>query len=217
MPPEMVVVVVGTGTEVGKTWVAVQLLDRLGRQMPVAAAKPVQSFSPGDGPTDADLLARATGQAPTEVCPPGRSYGVAMAPPMAADALGREPFGLTELVEEIAWPDTARIGLVETAGGVRSPIAEDGDSADLARMLHPDLVVMVADAGLGTINAVRLSVPALRPLPVTVFLNRFEPDDPVHERNRRWLSERDGMEVVVGVEELADRIARGARTTRRKR
>ena len=50
---------------------------------------------------------------------------------------------------------------METAGGVRSPQADDGDAVDLVRLLAPDLVVLVADAGLGTINAVRLCVDAL--------------------------------------------------------
>jgi dethiobiotin synthetase len=53
------------------------------------------------------------------------------------------------------------VGLVETAGGVRSPQADDGDVLDLVAAIAPDHVILVADAGLGTINAVRLSVAAL--------------------------------------------------------
>src|SRR5262249_28085163 len=67
-------VIAGTGTEVGKTYVAVQLARALReRDIPVAARNPVQSFAGGDtAPTDADLLARATGEAPLAVCPPHR-------------------------------------------------------------------------------------------------------------------------------------------------
>ena len=54
---------------------------------------------------------------------------------------------------------------METAGGVRSPLAgDDGDAVALAGSLMPDVVVLVADAGLGTINAVRLTVAALDPV-----------------------------------------------------
>ena len=53
------------------------------------------------------------------------------------------------------------MGLVETAGGVRSPQADDGDVRRHGRAVVPDAVVLVADAGLGTVNAVRLSVAAL--------------------------------------------------------
>ena len=63
----------------------------------------------------------------------------------------------------IAWPEAAvDVGLVETVGGVRSPLAEDGDSRDLVRALAVDVVVLVADAGLGTIDAVRSGVDSAR-------------------------------------------------------
>ena len=84
-----------------------------------------------------------------------------------------------------------------------SPIAGDGDSASLASALHPDLTVLVAHAGLGAINAVRLCAPTL-PQPFVVFLNRFDNGD-VHDRNRRWL-QADGFEVIVDIAELARRV-----------
>ena len=65
----------------------------------------------------------------------------------------------------------------------------------LCAALAPDVVVLVADAGLGTINAVRLSVGVHND--VVVVLNRFDPGDELHRRNRAWLSERDGLRVVV--------------------
>ena len=66
------------------------------------------------------------------------------------------------------------------------PISDDGDNVDLAHQLAPDLVVLVADAGLGTINAVRLSVTAFADFPVVVALNRFTAE-PLPERNRAHL------------------------------
>ncbi len=74
---------------------------------------------------------------------------------MASDELGLAPFTLAQLVAEIDAPATALV-LVEGAGGVRSPIAADGDNVDLADLLAPSLTVLVADAGLGAINLVRL-------------------------------------------------------------
>ena len=58
-------------------------------------------------------------------------------------------------------PTAPRSGWSSAAGGVLSPIADDGDGVSLAEHLDPDRVVLVADAGLGTINAVRLSVGVL--------------------------------------------------------
>ncbi|HWD50799.1 MAG TPA: dethiobiotin synthase [Acidimicrobiales bacterium] len=221
MRPEQLVLVCGTGTEVGKTWVCTQLLHEVrSRSLEVAARKPAQSFdvdgrgAPVGGPTDAQVLAAASGESHEEVCRPHRGYPRAMAPPMAAEALGLPPFTIAELVEELAWPDRrVDVGLVETAGGVRSPQAADGDSLDLVRELRPDLVVLVADAGLGTINAVRLSLDALLPavgeveaalaadgrrsIPVVVVLDRFQEPDEIHQRNLQWLASNTDVEIFT--------------------
>ena len=203
--PDRVVVVAGTATEVGKTFVGAALFGRLRASgMRVAARKPAQSFAPGDVRTDAEVLAGATDEGPTAVCPRHRWYETPMAPPMAAEALRRPAFTVDDLVNELDWPAAVDVGLVETAGGVRSPIAGDGDCASLAAAVGPDLVVLVADAGLGTINSVRLSAGALAHLPLVVLLNRFDREDELHERNRQWLSGRDGYEVVTSVGALAE-------------
>ena len=180
--------VTGTGTEVGKTWFASRLITAWrGAGVEVVARKPAQSFEPGTGPTDADLLGAASGEDPRTVCPAHRWYEVPMAPPMAATVLGRPAITIAELVAECAPAPAGAITLVEGAGGPRSPIAEDGDSIDLARALGAERVLLVADAGLGTINAVRLCLEALRGFPVLVALNRFDAGDDLHVRNRTWL------------------------------
>jgi dethiobiotin synthetase len=206
--PERLVFVTGTGTEVGKTWVAARLAEVLrARGLRVVARKPAQSFGPDENrPTDAEVLGAATGEAPETVCPRHRWYEVAMAPPMAADALGRAPIKIAELAAEIEFGDGVEIGLVETAGGVRSPLAHDGDTVDLMGVLKPDAAVLVADAGLGTINAVLLSFAALAPVPVPVILNRFDAGNELHVANREWLGEHYGLDVVVDVDAIADRI-----------
>ena len=203
--PERLVLVLGTGTEVGKTWVACRLAVALrDRELMVAARKPVLSYDPDDDPatSDASLLARATDETPEAVCAPHRWYPVAMAPPMAAEVLGRPSFTIAELIGEMVWPNGTAVGLVESAGGVLSPIADDGDGVSLAEHLDPDRVVLVADAGLGTINAVLLSVGVLDPWPVTVVLNRYDALDDVHRRNRAWLVDRDQFDVVISAEQI---------------
>jgi dethiobiotin synthetase len=206
--PNRLVLVAGTGTEVGKTWVAARLAEALrARGLRVAARKPAQSFAPEEhGPTDAEVLAAATGEDVDAVCPRHRWYEVAMAPPMAADALGRQRIKIADLSKETTFPDGVDVGLVETVGGVRSPLAHDGDTVDLMAWLQPEASVLVADAGLGTLNAVLLSFSALAPVPVHVILNRFHPGDPLHAANRRWLSERFGLHVVTDVADLVTAI-----------
>jgi dethiobiotin synthetase len=205
--PVRVAFVAGTGTAVGKTWVASALLSLLragGRH--VSARKPAQSFDAADGSTDADVLAAATGEAPHDVCPAHRWYPRALAPPMAAAALAAPSFTVRNLVAELDWPDGVDVGLVEGAGGPRSPIAADGDNVALACAIAPDLVLLVADAGLGTINAVRMSVDAFAPAPVVVVLNRYDETDAVHRANRDWLTARDDYDVVVGPEAVTARM-----------
>lgn len=237
MRPETLVVVTGTATEVGKTFVTAAAVRAL-RAGGVAARarKPVQSYEPGtiESATDAGVLAAAGGwradsdagwragadgggagvlagggEGPVDVCPAHRWYEVAMAPPMAAEVLARPAFSVGDLVGELAWPAGTAVGFVEGVGGPRSPLASDGDTVDLANALGPDHVVLVADAGLGTINAVRLSAAAFGGRwPLLVVLNRFDPADDLHRRNLRWLAD-DGFDVMCDGAELARRLAAG--------
>jgi dethiobiotin synthetase len=207
------IVVAGTATEIGKTWVTAAIAVALRAQgRTVAARKPAQSFAPVDldlGRTDAEVLATATGEPADVVCPRHRWYEVPMAPPMAAAVLGRPSFRTADLAAEVtsSWPAAVDVGLVELAGGPRSPMADDGDGVDLARALAPDVVVLVADAGLGTINAVRLGLDALRPVaPVVVFANRYDDAADLHRRNVTWLRERDGVDVVTDLVALTSRL-----------
>jgi len=207
--PERLVLVLGTGTEVGKTWVTCGLARALrARGLVVAARKPAQSYDRYDdeADTDAGLLAHATGDHPAIVCPRHRWYPVPMAPPMAAEALGRPPFTIAQLADELVWSPGVGVGLVESAGGIRSPLAADGDSVTLVEALRPERVLLVADAGLGTINAVRLSAAALGGWLVTVVLNRYDPGDDLHVRNHEWLATRDGLDVVTDPADLVATI-----------
>ena len=202
--PAHLVFVAGTATDVGKTWwTAAVARDLRARGRVVAARKPVQSCDPG-APTDTDALAAATGEPAATVTPPSRIYRLAWAPPMAARELELPSFTVADLARETVWPDHVDIGLVEGVGGPRSPIASDGDNVALARALGTDLVVLVADAGLGTINAVRLSAAVFAPIPVVVALNRFT-DDALHARNLEVLR-ADGYRVVTSPEHTLDGV-----------
>jgi dethiobiotin synthetase len=220
----VIVVVTGTGTDIGKTWFTAATIEvlRAGGHT-VTACKPVQSFAPGDeGTTDADVLARASDDDPLSVCPEHRWLPMPVAPPMSAAALGLPPFTIAQLADEVKARSTAAgdgFVLVEGAGGVRSPLADDGDTVALAHALAADRVVIVADACLGTINAVRLTVAALTSWTPVIALNRFDADDPLHRANQEWLSARDGYCVVTSPAALAaeltsDLTRRGARPGR---
>jgi dethiobiotin synthetase len=132
---------------------------------------------------------------------------------MAAAALGRTVPGLDEMVATLQWPDPEPdVRWVELVGGPRSPLAADGDGVDLVLRLGPDVVVLVADAGLGTINAVTLaSAPFIEQgRPPVVLLNRYDPEVDLHRRNWAWLTERSAAPVLTDATALADALAGGA-------
>jgi dethiobiotin synthetase len=201
------VVVTGTGTEVGKTYVTAALARELTRRaVEVHVRKPVQSFAPGDQTTDAAVLAAATGEPVDTVCPPHRRYPTPMAPPMAAAALHQPAFTIDDLADELNAPATG-ITLVEGAGGLLSPIADDGDTRVLIATIQPALTILVADAGLGTINLIRLCAEAIGELsPLAVYLNRFDTTNDLHKRNAEWLRTREDLEIETDLEALATRV-----------
>jgi dethiobiotin synthetase len=209
----LVVEIAGTGTEIGKTFTAARLargLAELG--LTVAARKPAQSFAPG-AVLDSTVLGQATGEPAELVCPAHRSYPVALAPPMAAEALSLRPPTIDDLVGEVngSWPARlVDVGLVEGAGGVASPLGSNGDNASLAFRLPADVVILVAEPTLGVINLVRLCRHALARLPLLVHLNRMDPGNTLHGRNRDWLVEREGLTVTTSAGDLLGELLRGA-------
>lgn len=220
--PVRLVACVGTATEVGKTWVGAAVLTHLRRRgTAVAARKPAESFD-ADAlePLDSQVLAEASGEAESEVTSPHRRYPVALAPPMAARRLGVAPPQLSQVLAELSWPVGCGVGWLETVGGVRSPIAVDADSRDLVAAVRPDRVVLVGDASLGTIGAVRSALDSLA-LGATgggsladrtvVILNRFDRHSPTHAENLAWLVEHLAQPVVTEASAIADLLVGTAR------
>lgn len=204
--PHLIIAVLGTRTEVGKTHVSAALARALrARGFTVGARKPLQSFDPDEVAAgvalDADVLGAATGEAPDVVCRAERSLPVAMAPPMAAEVLGRPCPDTATVVDEITWPAGLDVGIVETVGGTRSPMAADGDSLTVATALRPEISVLVADAALGVLHDVRAASVGL-PGAIVVHCNRFDEDDDLHRRNRAWLRHVDEQIVTTAIGDL---------------
>ena len=86
-------------------------------------------------------------------------------------------------------------------------VAADGDAVDLLVRLAPSRVVVVADAGLGVINALGLSLAPLRDhgYDPMVVLNRFDEHDDLHRRNAQWLRDQ-GVDPLVSVAALVTEI-----------
>ncbi len=154
------IVLVGTGTGIGKTHVGVALVNALKAEgKEVAGLKPVES-GVGIGVSDAERLAEGGSfhvkrRAPYVLAAP-------LSPHLAAP---RE--GLTiELAPILEWVGSVGAAwlVVETAGGLLSPLAPGLSNLDLAKALKPDGLVLVAPDRLGVLHDVTAALLALRVL-----------------------------------------------------
>ncbi|MFF8831553.1 dethiobiotin synthase [Streptomyces sp. NPDC015131] len=157
-----VLVVSGTGTEIGKTVVtaAVAAVARAAGRS-VAVLKPAQTgVAPGER-GDADEVVRLAGDGvvPVELA----RFPEPLAPETAARRAGMAPVGPREVADAAAkLAGEYDLVLVEGAGGLLVRYdAEGGTLAEAAGLLGAPVLV-VAPAGLGTLNAVALTAEALR-------------------------------------------------------
>jgi dethiobiotin synthetase len=152
-------VVVGTGTEVGKTHVAVALAALLrARGETVAALKPVETgVLPGSRGADASRLAEAS---EFHVKHPCYEFEPPVSPHLAARQCGRtvELKTISEWVRDHDRPWQ----IVETAGGLLSPLSETVTNLDLVLSLEPWRMILVASNRLGVLHDVAVCCALLR-------------------------------------------------------
>jgi dethiobiotin synthetase len=206
--------VVGTDTEVGKTFVAAAIarsLSERGRR--VGVLKPVATGATRLGDRwhseDAELLMEAIGGGvPRERVAP-IVYEEPLAPSVAARRIG-VPLDQAEVEQGVRealewWRSRAEIMVVEGIGGLLCPLAEGTTVADLAVSLDYPLVI-VARRGLGTLNHTLLTVEAARRRGLRIagiILNGAHPPaDPIAEStNAEELARRlDGITVLAELE-----------------
>ncbi|MEX0610640.1 MAG: dethiobiotin synthase [Pirellulales bacterium] len=149
--------ITGTGTGVGKTYVAALIaraLRETGRS--VGVYKPVASGCESrDGrliSPDAVALWEAAGRPGTleHVCP--QRFAAPLAPHLAARAEGRRVDARLLREGVRFWREASDVVIVEGAGGLMSPMSDDDYNADLAAEFGYPLVVVAANE-LGTINS----------------------------------------------------------------
>ena len=147
-----VVIITGTGTGVGKT-IATAALASCARD--IAVCKPVQT---GD---DDDLAEVARLSGVREFVSVAR-YPDALAPVAAAAAVGRSLPSADQIIDAVRSVDRPdRLTLVEGAGGLLVELATAGVTLrDLAVDLAAPVLV-VCEAGLGTLNHTALTLEAL--------------------------------------------------------
>lgn len=222
--------VTGTGTDVGKTYVTgllVKALTEAGEKAAYYKAAmsgnrrdPDGVLIPGDG-LQVKTMA-GIGQPVETMCP--YVYEPPLSPHLAARLAGEE-----------VDPDRVRQGFyaltkdydyltMEGSGGILCPIT----ITEGRELWLPDVIrdlglgcLLVADAGLGTLNAIGLTAFYLRKTGVPLrgmILNRYDPENLMHRDNRQLCQQMTGVPVVACVGEgdtrltLAPEILKGLYT-----
>ncbi|HET6293205.1 MAG TPA: dethiobiotin synthase [Kribbella sp.] len=205
-----ILLITGTDTGVGKTVAtAAFAATALGS---VAVVKPAQTGVTADEPGDLQEVRRLTGLEDLH-------EGVRLLEPLAPTTAGRRQ-GVAlpsvdehaKLIEKLAVDRD--LVLVEGAGGLLVGLDDDGnDLADLAARLEiPFAFVVVARAGLGTLNHAGLTVEALRAraLPIAGLVIGSWPDEPdlAEQCNLDDLPRTTGLPVIGRIPEGAGALDR---------
>jgi dethiobiotin synthetase len=202
--------ITGTGTDVGKTYVTGLILKKLresGKSAAYYKAAMSGNVRDADGrliPGDALQVKTISGiEQPLEsMCP--YVYEAAVSPHLAARMEGN-PVQLS-----FVWQTFQQVCrqydyvTMEGSGGILCPLRFDKEELlldGLVKELNLSSLI-VADAGLGTINSVVLTAEYMRAKELVVkgiVLNKFHPGDPMEEDNRFMCEAMTGLKVLACV------------------
>ena len=170
--------ILGTDTEVGKTYVACRIVESLVREgVAVGAYKPVASGTPFLEQSDGFKLWQASGQRGllSEVTP--QHFKAPFAPPIAAELENKQVSDQMIMDGALNWASRCEVLILEGAGGLMSPISWTMTNASLALELRFP-VVLVSENRLGVVNQVLTTLVAARAIGLkvcSIVLNDLHP------------------------------------------
>ncbi len=185
----------GTGTNVGKTYVTACLARGARQRTSVLALKPIESGVEPRAAGDAGAIAEAAGHPP--VLSPWR-FRRAVSPHLGAREQGIE----IDVAEVAAWVAVqeeraaAGVVLIELAGGALSPLGLGLTNSDLALALRPARWLLVAPDALGVLHDVAATLRALPRQPDAVVLSSARGHDESTGTNALELSRLRITEVL---------------------
>ncbi len=207
------VVILGTGTSVGKTYATCRIAAEISGQkagFSILAMKPIETGVVCLQATDAACLGLAS--VPKTAAEHAYAFEPALSPHLAARMSGvaisvghtvewiRERSRRSGFDQDSSTDADRRWVLIETAGGVFSPINEETTNLDLAIALEPSSWVLVAADTLGVLHNVRSTLVAMdrfARIPDIIVLNATQKPDASSGTNRREL-EALGWANVTG-------------------
>jgi dethiobiotin synthetase len=198
----MRIVMLGTGTDVGKTYVTSCLARSLKARLGVLALKPIESGVEGGALGDAGTIAAAAGH---EAVLSAWRLRRPVSPHLAAREEGvtlklDELVGWVEREERRARPEVC---LVELAGGAFSPLAPGVTNVELALALEPAVWLLVAPDSLGVLHDLTATLRSLPRAPDAVLLSGARPPDQSTGSNAQELAS-------LGICRVLEVIPRGA-------
>lgn len=204
--------VTGTGTDVGKTYVTGLMVKKL-KEAGVSCGYYKAAMSGNDRgadgsliPGDAAFVKDISGirQDTESMCP--YVYENAVSPHLASKIEGNPV--RVEVVKEGFMQVCREYEYVtmEGSGGILCPICYDEAKIQLEDIIHELGLasVIVADAGLGTINAVVLTVEYMkaRHLPVNgIIYNHYHPGNVMEDDNIKMCEEMTGIPTLAKVQD----------------
>lgn len=201
-----------TGTDVGKTYVTGLIVKKL-REGGASAAYYKAAMSGNDRradgtliPGDALQVKRMSGieQPLEEMCP--YIYETAVSPHLAAKLEGK-PLEMECVLKHFDYVcGKYEYITAEGSGGILCPLRFDEQQIQLEDFIKARSLscLMIADAGLGTMNAVVLTAEYMKAhkIPVRgIIFNRYEPGNPLHEDNRLMCEAMTGLHIIACVKD----------------
>ncbi len=202
--------ITGTGTDVGKTYVSGLLMKKLVELNPSAAYfKAAMSGNAYDDqgtliPGDALFVKQTANLTQDLDCMCPYVYEQAVSPHLASRLEGN-PVEMQQIKHDFtALSSTYDYVVMEGSGGIICPIRFDDTQIMLEDIITelclPSLIV--ADAELGTINQVVLTVSYMKQkkLPIKgIIFNNYKKDEPMHQDNLFMCEKFTGIPVVACV------------------
>ncbi|MCI8660089.1 MAG: dethiobiotin synthase [Lachnospiraceae bacterium] len=209
--------VTGTGTDIGKTYITGLILKKL-HQSGISAGYYKAAMSGNQRGTDGNLIpgdavfvkkVSGISQPLKDMCP--YVYENAVSPHLASKMEGNPVMmeqvknGLEAVCRQYSYVT------MEGSGGILCPICFEEEKLWLEDIIKSCGLgcVVVADAGLGTINSVGLTISYMRKnhIPVRgIIFNHYETGNALHEDNQRMCEYLTGVKVVACVKDCDEEL-----------
>lgn len=195
--------ITATGTDIGKTYVSGLIAKHIkDKGLNIGYYKAALSGSNDIKDSDAWYVKQQADLPDSYDEMVSYTYKHAYSPHLAAQIEGNPPD--IKIIKN-AYKDISKkhdYMIVEGSGGIICPIRYDNNQKifleDIIKELNiPSLII--ADAGLGTINSTVLTIEYMRSKNLKingVILNRFEMANKMHEDNKKMIEEMTGVKII---------------------